>query len=336
MLLTNHKTGASANFHIRPIRLDDIPDAIACVRDAYQDTYVKPYLYTGEGFLKHIENGGLCFSVAEAEDGRLAGIIAHEVSGFFPGLAEIACEIILHEFSGYGLAAPLALYQLSRIEPGPYKGYFARALGCHKISQKTLSIMGFTHCGFLLSVFDRDKLLTHYHKNENPKISQAVSVKRGTKRDAGILYIPGRLAPLAETLYRSLGRTYKLSDDVPSAPAESIIALEDDTTHNTLLIRAAQVGAGFGMELAALVNSVAGRPLQTVNLLLNMNDPGSVKAYRAAGEQGFLFTGFLPGMSDGEYIILHDPLDVPFDVDKIPYIPEFEPYAAEIRRQQHE
>lgn len=334
MLLTNHTTGESVNFHLRPLRREDIPAAIDCVYDAYEDTYVKPYLYTEEGFLGHIESGELCFSVATTEDGKLAGIIAHEVSSFFPGLAEIACQMIRHEFSGYGLAAPLALYQLSRIEPGPFQGYYARALGCHLISQKTLTIMGFTHCGFLPSVFDQNKLRTHYVKSANRKISQSISAKRGVKRDAGTVYIPETFAALAEKLYEGLGRTYTLSLSDGAAPSGvSVMKEENDGKHSTLMIRVQRAGADFARALHTQVQNVARQPLQTVNLLLNMSDPGNIQAFRAANEQGFFFTGFLPGMTDGEYMILHNPLDVPFDVDSMPYISDFEPYATEIRRQ---
>lgn len=67
-------------------------------------------------------------------------------------MAEIACQVILRVYHGYGLALPLALHSMRRADAQPLTGQFARALGCHKISQKTLKGMGFTACGFLLNV----------------------------------------------------------------------------------------------------------------------------------------------------------------------------------------
>ena len=55
-------------------------------------------------------------------------------------------------------------------------------------------------------------------------------------------------------------------------------------------------------------------------------------AAEAARRQGFFFTGFLPCCGDGEYMILHHPLQVPVLLDDIPFIPEYEPFMAQIRR----
>ena len=65
---------------------------------------------------------------------------------------------------------------------------------------------------------------------------------------------------------------------------------------------------------------------------MNLSRPGSGAAYEAARRQGFFFTGFLPCCGDGEYMILHHPLQVPVLLDDIPFIPEYEPFMAQIRR----
>lgn len=284
MLLHNPSTDETAEFTLRGFCPADAPQIIACIRDAYGDTYVKPFLYTEEGVRSCDERGIMRFSVAETAQGVLAGITAYELDEHFPGMAEIACQVILRVYHGYGLALPLALHSMRRADAQPLTGQFARALGCHKISQKTLKGMGFTACGFLLNVFDKSLFRYHFQNGSYAKVPQSIAVKR-QGNDAAALWLPEELRDLGGNTLRALGCMWTLT------------------------------------------------PGQTVNLYLNLSRPGSAAAYEAARRHGFFFTGFLPCAADGVYMILHHALNVPVELDGIPYIPEYAPFVEQIRRQ---
>lgn len=284
MLLHNPSTDETAEFTLRGFCPADAPQIIACIRDAYGDTYVKPFLYTEEGVRSCDERGIMRFSVAETAQGVLAGITAYELDEHFPGMAEIACQVILRVYHGYGLALPLALHSMRRADAQPLTGQFARALGCHKISQKTLKGMGFTACGFLLNVFDKSLFRYHFQNGSYAKVPQSIAVKR-QGNDAAALWLPEELRDLGGNTLRALGCMWTLT------------------------------------------------PGQTVNLYLNLSRPGSAAAYEAARRHGFFFTGFLPCAADGVYMILHHPLNMPVELDGIPYIPEYAPFVEQIRRQ---
>ena len=284
MLLHNPSTDETAEFTLRDFCPADAPQIIACIRDAYGDTYVKPFLYTEEGVRSCDERGIMRFSVAETAQGVLAGITAYELDEHFPGMAEIACQVILRVYHGYGLALPLALHSMRRADAQPLTGQFARALGCHKISQKTLKGMGFTACGFLLNVFDKSLFRYHFQNGSYAKVPQSIAVKR-QGNDAAALWLPEELRDLGGNTLRALGCMWTLT------------------------------------------------PGQTVNLYLNLSRPGSAAAYEAARRHGFFFTGFLPCAADGVYMILHHPLNMPVELDGIPYIPEYAPFVEQIRRQ---
>lgn len=110
-------------------------------------------------------------------------------------MAEIACQVILRVYHGYGLALPLALHSMRRADAQPLMGQFARALGCHKISQKTLKGMGFTACGFLLNVFDKSLFRYHFQNGSYAKVPQSIAVKR-QGNDAAALWLPEELRDL--------------------------------------------------------------------------------------------------------------------------------------------
>lgn len=333
MLLRHKTTLQPLEVTLRPFRPSDAPHIIACIRDAYGDTYVKPYLYTEEGILDHEKNGELCFSVAETPEGRIAGITAYARSGpFFPGMSEIACQVILQEFNGYGLALPLALHAMERAERLPLAGQYSRALGCHLISQKTLKGMGFTACGFLLNVFNKEKFTYRYRNGGYAKVPQSLAVKRQDAADLGPLFLPEEWEPLAEQAFRHLGVSWERAPGGElSGPDEW--AWEDDEVHATLYLWAKTCGKEFPAHLAAALQAEAAHKDGTVNLFLSLSRPGSAAAYEEARRLGFFPTAILPCTADGTYLLLHHPLQVPVRLDEIPCIPEYEPFLGQIRRQ---
>ncbi len=334
MILKNRNTWDERAFTLRPFRTEDAPQIIACITDAYGATYVKPYLYTEQGVLEHEASGALRFSVAETDDGRIAGITAYERSEHFNGLVEIACQVIVRSCNGYGLALPLALHTMRRAEKLPdTTGLFARALGCHLISQKTLKGMGFTACGFLLNVFDKERFRYHFQNGNYAKIPQSVAVKRcGAEREARV-WLPEELRPLGTETLNALGCRPVFFDDAQPPTGEGVWAAENDERHATLALWNRRCGADFSARLEGFIVPVAERPGQTVNLYLNISTDGCAEAYRLARMRGFIFTGFLPCAADGVYMILHHPLRVPVPLDGIPYIPEYSPFVEQIRRQ---
>ena len=332
MHLYNKNTGQTLEITLRPFQPKDAPQIIACVRDAYGDSYVKPFLYTEEGILHHEKTGELRFCVA-VSDHVVAGITGCELSASFPGMAEIACQIIRREYNGYGLALPLALYTMEQAEKLPLTGQFARALGCHLISQKTLDGMGFTACGFLLNIFRKDVFLHRFDNGDYAKIPQSLAVRRQRKTDAGTLWMPEELIPLADAMYQKLGLLWNCRNRTTAPSSATHMEREENTAHATLTLWARACGEDFPGLLARELSAVADNPAQTVNLYLNLSSPGSAQAYEAAHRQGFFFTGFLPCGADGEYMILHHPLKVPVHLDGIPHIPEYAPFMAQIRRQ---
>ena len=332
MVLYHKTTGDRLDVTLRPFRQSDADQLIDCIREAYGDTYVKPFLYSREGILHCVESGEMLFSVAEA-DGRIIGITASELSEHFPGMSEVACQVIRQDYSGYGLALPLALHAMGQAEPLPLTGQFSRALGCHLISQKTLEGMGFSACGFLLHVFDKERFRYHFKNGNYAKTPQSVAAKRQGKTSAGAVWLPEELVSLADRMYQNLGLPWSRQESAEALTGPDIWERELDERHATLTLWARTCGEGFGAHLAAKVSTVADTPNQTVNLYLNLTCPGSAAAYGEALRQGFFFTGFLPCAADGEYIILHHPLSVPVLLDEIPYIPEYAPFMAQIRRQ---
>ncbi len=336
MILQHQGKQETLCVRFRDFEPKDAPAVIACIRDAYGDGYIKPYLYDEQEVASHDAQGILTFALAETDAGDIAGMTAAEVSEHFPQQVEIACQVVRRMYSGYGLALPLASYQMRAAEANRPAALFARALGCHLISQKTLDAMGFTHCGFLLSVFSKELFTHHYENGAYLKISQSVAVKRVSKRHVGQIWIPQHLLPLATQMYDSLGLPFTPTHRIFPLSGEGRWDWEWNGAHHTLTLWVRRCGTQFATKLRRCLEKIGGHPLATVNLYLNQSDLSAGSAWEIARKCGFLFTGFLPCGGAGEYLILHWPGAVPVCMNTIPYIAAYEPYAAEIRRQLNE
>lgn len=333
MLLQHKKNGDWVEFTLRPFQSEDASQLIFCIRDAYGDSYVKTKLYDPATVVQINQAKEMVFSVAVAPDNTVAGITACESSPHFPSQGEISCQVIRQQYNGYGLALPLALHAMEQGEQLPLTSQFARALGCHLISQKTLKGMGFTATGFLLHVYDKEKFHFRFPNGDYEKIPQSVAVKAQSKKHAGHIFLPEELVPLAETMYRELGVTWHPLQTNSPADGCGTWDRSDDTLHATLTLWARNCGTDFESHLSKEMSCVAQRPNQTINLYLNLSSPGCSTAYQTARKLGFFFTGFFPCGADGEYMILHHPLQVPVHVDNIPHIPDYAPFMEQIRRQ---
>ena len=331
MILRHKQSGEVLEIAVRPFRPADAPQVIACIRDAYGGTYVKPSLYTEEGILRHEDRGDLRFSVAETGEGRIAGVTAYALPEHFPGLSEIACQVVRREFSGFGLALPLALHAMERAEALPVSGQFARALGCHLISQKTLRGMGFTACGFLLNVFDKEKFTYRFPNGDYAKVPQSLAVKRQGPGILGPIFLPEEWAALAASCFQSLGVSWERAPAGPLSGPDRW-DWEMDETHATLTLWARTCGTEFSAHLDRALEA-ADRPGGTVNLFLNLSCPGSGAAWAEAERRGFFVTGFLPCGEGGACLILHHPLRLPVRLEGIPCIPDYEPFLEQMRRQ---
>lgn len=339
MIFTHKKTGQTLSLTLRPFQEKDCGQIIACFRDAYGDSYIKPFVYTPEGIIDHHNSGKFQFYVAETEEGDIISIIASELSPIFPGLIETASQVTRHEYAGYHLAAPMVAYQMEQARAlRPEYSNMAHPLCTYSISQKTVQTVGYTACGFLLHTFQKDKFLQNSAIQDFEKLSLTVAVKaaEGYERK-GALWIPLELRTIAQTMYDDLGVSCSFSQQGGTLPKEGAYHHSLDETHKTLTVQVKKGGEDFSSYLAEQLEQMRQKDaIATVTLYLNSKDFSCLYAYEEARKQGFFFQGFLPCGFSEDYVILHHPFSLTFCIDEIPMIEEYKPFAIIIRRQYHE
>lgn len=310
--LKNNK-GECLILRLREYRQGDEGGMIACIRDEYGETYFKRGFYRSEYIKKQAEEGNITFLVAQTMSGEIAGMLI--LKQFYPeeAMCEIASQIFRKKYRGWGLAMPFFEYGMEILLSRSYSAAYCLPVTFHPITQVLLYRLGLRAAGFVLNVFDMEKIIHSYQNGRNTKHSQAVQIMPLGKKDAGMLYIPRKHQAFCRAVYESAKAAYQFAPEKETCcvqekiPEKSNISYINDEVQSSLEIRIYRAGRDLKQRIEAIHARFPLQGKQTANIFLNCSDPCAVWAYECLENMGYFFTGLKPLCSEKEYIILHNP-----------------------------
>lgn len=312
-----NKKGERLTLLLRPYREGEEERLIACVRDEYGETYFKRDFYRREYLQKKAREGVITFLVAETPEGEIAGMMI--LKEFYPqeSMCEIASQIFCKKYRGYGLAFPFFEYGMEILLSRAYSAAYCLPVVFHSITQELLYRLGLRAAGFILNVFDMERITHSYQNGGNQKHSQAIQIMAVQKKDAGMLYLPEIHRGIGKNVYDSLDVSYELASAGASGlrspkeiPRSCRLTYTNDERQKNLEIRIHTVGRDMQQGVEALLDQFPLKGKQTCNIFLNINDKGAPWAYHIWEKAGFFFAGFKPLCSQREYMVLHHPGEV--------------------------
>lgn len=318
MQLYHKKNGECLKISFRTLEDRDVDGVIACIRDEYGDTYFKRDFYNPNFIREEHREGMITFLVAVTDMEEVAGVMI--LKSFLPNefMIEIATQIFKKKYRGYGLAAHMFDYGMDLLQGMTCSAVYSLPVTFHDISQRLLRMKGLIGCGFIFSVLDMGKIQQSYGKCRNLKHSQGIQILAKDKTHAGILHIPSEQKGFTGWLYKKLGTTFCLADaqeamDVRTGNRDGSCKVMKtiDWVQSSAAITIYRTGDGLVEYMESLLEEYKNLPGFTLNVFLNVNDPGAVAAYYLLKEKGFFFAGFKPLCSENEFMVMHNPLDVP-------------------------
>lgn len=325
---------------LRKYRPGDEEDLIACIRDEYGESYFKRELYDGEYIKKKAEEGSRIFLVAKTLSGETAGMML--LKQFYPqeNMCELASQILKKKYRGYGLSMPFARYGMELLSAGPYYAAYSLPVLFHDISQRHVYELGLRATGFILNVFDLEKVTHSYGNGRNSKHSQGIQVCGLKKENAGTLYIPGEHQGFCRAVYGRLGVRYRLAKEkrkenksLPAGlPEKSLVTYKNDSVQSNLEIVIYAVGRDLEERFMEIYDKYPLTGKQTANVFLSCSDRYSVYAYRRLEDGGWFFTGLKPLCSDREFLVMHHPGDVEIFFEDYVVSREFKPLLDYVKK----
>ena len=311
-----NRNGEKNTFLIRQRKAGEEKGMIECIRDEYGNTYFKQDFYDEKYLLKEADEGNIVFLVAEvindssgAEDNReIAGMMILKECGSKNSACEIASQIIKKKYRGYGLAMLFFEYGMSILENQQYSSTFCLPVLFHDVTQRLMRRCGLVATGMIMNVFDVEGIIHSYDNGGNTKHSQGIQVKRISKRDAGILYLPKEHVRFCKRIYKKLGVKCKVAHHKRKIQnsAMGFITCKQNEKQHSLEIYIYAVGQDVVGQVEGVLKNHPLIGKQTANIFLNINDKRAAWAYEKLKEEGWFFTGLRPLCGDWEYMVLHN------------------------------
>lgn len=331
-----NREGRMLTVTLRPYRPGDEEGIIACIQDEYEETYFKSRFYCPEYIRKESAGSPITFLVAETKSGEIAGMLI--LREFYPEetMCEIASQIFRKKYRGYGLAMPFFEYGMGILLSQSYSAAFCLPVLFHDISQRLLRRLGFHACGFMLNVFDMEKITHSYHNGKNTKHSQGIQIRVAEKKNAGIVYAPQEHRAYCYRIYDRLGIGCQLATGRKTRgenlPFTSDIRYRNDDMQSSLEIHVYGIGADLPTVIQKLKEQYPLSGRQTANIFLNCSDTYAPWAYEELTKLGYFFTGLKPLCSEKEYMVLHHPGEVEIHFEDYVVSEEFVPLLAYVHR----
>lgn len=315
---TNRETGEKLRCRFLTVEPDNkelLEGMALCVRDEYGDSYPRKSVYDAAALSDEIRSGNVICILAVSEEGDPVSSLALTPCGGLEGVPELTVHVVRHAYRGFGIGTVLTKALLEHPKVKSYCAVTAHSVTFHPKAQHQTLRCGLIPTGFLFSIHS-NKILKHSFSVEGVlKQSFAVSVFPEDKKDAGVIYAPAEHKDFISGIYEKLGAAFSLGEGEKLEGATRM-HINQDETHHTMTAELFSCGDEVDRWAASVL---AGQhfPDQTLNLLININDPSAPAAYEKLKALGFIFTGLHPLCKNGEFMILHHPMGVPVIFDKL-------------------
>ena len=317
------------NITIKPVTTEEeAVEAIRCIYSEYGYSYAYERLYYIDSFLQAIRNKELMSFLAVNEHGQTAGHFALAFSGTFQNMPEISTVVTRKEFRGLGLFAKFMDYSMKLGRELGIRAFMGQPVAFHPFSQKAFLKAEFSATAVLLEYID-STIESEYNKN-NERLDLFASVKILDPMAKSILYPPEEIRDFTESIFQKIGCGYEIKGE--SKLAENTdMSVENSSALKATKILLTCAGADFQDILKDTVNHSIRSHNEMIELLIVMNDPSCAEAYKIAKQNGFAFSGLIPGAQNADYMVMQMLVGKDCSYDHLVTVGEFEELTNDIK-----
>lgn len=312
----NRDTGEALNCSFTLVDAESpelLESFMLCVRDEYGDTYPRKSVYNQAALAQELRSGKVIAMLAISDEGETAASLALTTCGGLKGVPELTMHVVRKKFRGFGIGTVMTKALLEQPKVKTCCAVTAHSVTFHPKAQHQTLRCGLIPTGFLFNVHSNDILKHSFSVEGVKKQSFAVSVFPEGKKNAETIYAPQEHRDFIAKVYGALGAEFSIAEGQPLS-GKTELHTHQDEIHHTMTAELFSCGEDVDFWAASVLNGEH-CPDQTLNLLIDLNCPAAPAAYERLKALGFIFTGIHPLCENGEFMILHHPmeLEIPFD-----------------------
>ncbi|MEN6610461.1 MAG: GNAT family N-acetyltransferase [Methanoregulaceae archaeon] len=284
--------------------------------EAYGNTYPKKYVYDSEQLREKQEKGEIVSVVATNPANQVIGYGLLNAYNGYPSVGLLGSLVVSPSCRGQGLAGKIARYLVICGESRGFACLTAGAFTVHPYSQQVFQKLGYHPSALLLGSQPQEiSFRGIYEKLDQPE-SVVFLTKVTSPHEYGPQYLPDRHAEMIREIGCMLGiRILPGTRGKPGRePSRIEHAINTDTGAGLIWIR--NIGPDYRDALGAAVGQILVQDSKVMRLHVNLSDPGSPALVSAAEENGFIFSGILPGET-GIILLLQHLQGIPISYNRI-------------------
>lgn len=312
----------------------DVLEAIRSIYSVWNYNYVHEEMYKIREYRNMLNSGKYISAMAENEHGQVLGHVALEEHDWFPSLPEICGLTVRPVGQGLHISDKLMEYICEVANNKHLKGLYGMPVTNHPRSQAGVIKLGFTPCGLyrhFSSAATADPLASGRNRAGDGITVNSLAVKLISDDRIHKLYLPQDCVSFVRRLFDEIDAKYELLTPASDISfGRPLISYQHDPVNRSLGIKIDNLGDDPESTLDWLKSQEGNGPIETVTVYVKMNDPSCPACYDYLTKKGYVFTGCLPGSSNGDYLIMLDLNITPIDKDKLDLHPRFKEMVDEL------
>ncbi len=290
---------------IRRMRPEDASAISKLAYFAYRYTYIREYVYDPEKVRRANEDGRMkSYVIVENKTGEILGHMAQFPDDLFGYVPEVAAGFVHPRFRGGGSFNELTERMIRDAATEGCAGVCGMAVTSHFYSQKAALRSGMKESALFVS---RVRSLTLPDIKEKPSVRESFLylVRMIDLSPRQPWHAPTRHSEMIAKIARNVGITATFAKATPDAPLPDRGEMDyraDNQLCGHLVVR--RWGRDTLQGIHRVVKDWCLDRLETIYLYLPLTEPATAVYYGNLEEQGFFFSGVMPGQKGADNLVM--------------------------------
>jgi N-acetylglutamate synthase-like GNAT family acetyltransferase len=300
---------------IRLLKIEDIPQLIACLKRCYGDSYPFKEMYDPVALKEIIDTKMMYSVVAEHPDGHLIGHCALTFDNHKNTSPEAGKMVVDPDHRGHHIAEGMAKKRIDLTKELDLMGFWTDCVTNHPYSQDEMFAFGAKETGVLLGASPSRQMVGL--QNCSDTRMSFLSCYLSLKDKHSIIYLPENHVEFISDLSKNinLSRTIQASSVLGSGKSEYAVKVNLET--QTASIKVEHIGEDFIVVINQELEKLESLKLAFTILNLPISQEAAALAFSQLEKLGFFWGAWLPNHSEHGDVLRLQKLYESVNVDEI-------------------
>jgi GNAT superfamily N-acetyltransferase len=290
--------------NFRLMRADEYLKLERLVYKTYGYTYLH-FVYFPNTIKEMIEGGLLDSTIAETQDGEIAGHIGIEKSGKDSRVAEIGMLMVDPLYRDRHLGKELINNAISLAKKQSMLGLYSEAVTIHQFSQRAMLDTGAKETGIMLGYISKELSFRKIRDEQPARQSAVLLYTKVNSEPERSVWLPREHSAILKRIYDYAGirRNYKktLLSEL-KFDEQSVIDVTIQQDFNVAHMNVLTFGCDIEKTLKVHLRELLINKMDVIYLNVSLSNPAAEHFNKTIESLGFIFCGIIPEYKEGDIL----------------------------------